>query len=197
MSLDKSQKDFAGKVRCSVRAPVRISCLFGTEDVSGVFKATIENISTGGILLSSLPFIPRTKNVQVMGMLFEYPEFSGRASEVIMQLSLEKLKSFAFRAKVIFVREQKNISEVEHILNSKFGCAFEKLNSDQALFIEQYSQTFAKNIVYILNSIDNSILDEKGQQLIRKLLDLLGYDSNQKISLLKQKLLHDYQSLTD
>ena len=89
------------------------------------------------------------------------------------------------------VRSMEGQSAVDKVFVTKIGCEFVMLDSVIQQAISDYVAIYAKNIIYLLN------LFEKGAKpaLIKNCAKLLGYVRDEKISMLRMQVLHDYQSL--
>ena len=61
--------------------------------------------------------------------------------------------------------------------------------------IKEYVKVFSSNLIYLQVLIDSLNTDEKNIEKARLLASILGYDKDQKISVLFKKVQHDYQSL--
>ena len=59
--------------------------------------------------------------------------------------------------------------------------------------IADYVTTFTKNTVYLLTLFESS--SQHQIELIRMISTFLGYKADEKLPALRQKVLHDYQSL--
>ena len=59
--------------------------------------------------------------------------------------------------------------------------------------IGEYVANFAKNTIHLLTLFESH--SQHQAELIRIISGLLGYRPDEKLSVLRQKVLHDYQSL--
>ena len=96
------------------------------------------------------------------------------------------------------IRTFKGISSVDKVFVQRIGCLFVDLTDGNRKIIQDFIRSVAKKMEYILGlfeSFDNN--DEKNINAIRMMAGILGYDVDQDIRFLRQKLLHDYQSLKE
>jgi hypothetical protein len=186
MSLDRFK-------RTSLRSPLKAFILFENEGY--VFKAQTLNISEGGVLLSDLPIVPEINAIPLMLSIPKFPELSSLSHDVIKNLKIDDLDKDIFRMKARLVRTFEGKSAVDKIFVTQIGCEFVKPSETNIKLISNYVSTFAKNIIYLLNLFESMNKNPKNIELIRVVADLLGYDSNEKIAMLRLKVLHDYQSL--
>lgn len=179
--------------RAHLRAPCFTTILFSDEGY--VFKAETLNISEGGMLLKGLPHFPAAEKVRMMLSLPQYPSF--------INFSLQKLKEFStevFPQKIIrlqshMVRRSGDTTDVDDVFKSKLGIKFDQVERDDQKLIADYVTIFTGNIVYLQTIMEQINSSEEALEKSRALAKILGYDSSQKISVLKKEVLHDYKSL--
>jgi hypothetical protein len=179
--------------RQTLRAPLSVRALYGDEGY--VFRAQIKNISQGGLLLNSLPNIPRIK---VVPLIFELPmlvELSQMDTSDIKKINREELDYKIIRTKIKIVRSFEGKSDVESIFVNNVGGQFISLNKTDESYITDYCSLMSRNVVYLLSLFESGGKGEERSLLLRHCTSLLGYDSSEKLPLLRLKILHDYQSL--
>jgi hypothetical protein len=176
-----------------IRAPLRSTCLFVDGDF--VFKARINNISEGGILLSELPHIPELETFPIMLILTEFPHFQSLSFEDFKKINFDDFPQKVLKTKVRLARSYEGESNIDKIFRKTIGCEFITSNNEFIQEIKIYVETYAKNIVYLLSLFES--LGNKTEQLeaLRNIAHFLGHDRKMKIPLLRAKVLHDYQSL--
>ena len=179
--------------RAHLRAPLKTDALYILDDY--VLKANLLNISEGGFLLENLPRVPEISAIPLMFPLIDYPEFSQLHSDILLSLNVHQLEKRVIRTKARIVRSFEGHSEVDKIFVTKIGCQFVVCSDEARALISQYVSRYAKNLIYYLGLFEGR--GQKGQNLevLRKVADLLGYDSTMQIGMLRLKALHDYQSL--
>ena len=175
--------------RKHLRAPLHTNFLY--KDSRGVRKGTVENISEGGVYLTGLDDTPPN---QIFDVFFDLPEivnFSGLPMSEILSLGRESFKHHVFHAEL----EVKRSNDIGHNNSLAIGCEFFKIDSDQQDLIKRYVSNYATNIVFTLSLFEQGIHRREVKELVMKSVDLLNYPRIEKTADLRQKLLHDYQSL--
>lgn len=175
--------------RLHLRSPLLSDVLYEGDD--HVHRALSVNISEGGILLAHLPHVPEIKALPIMFALPQYPTFSRLSPESIKSLRRETLDVRVIRSKARLVRSFEGHSEVDRVFVHKIGCEFVVMTEPDREAIASYVTVFASNIVYLLSLFQRSAQVDQ----LRHLAGLLGYEASEKLPLLRQKILHDYQSL--
>ena len=84
-------------------------------------------------------------------------------------------------------------SEESNIKN--LGCEFIDIRREAQELIKDYVRTFGVDIVYTLTLFEQGTHKEEVSSLIRKCVELLGYDRAMSMAKIRENLLHDYQSL--
>lgn len=179
--------------RVHLRSPVNDELLYLCDGV--VLKGVCENVSEGGVLLSRLGLVPSNKTFSILLPLIQYPEFSKISPQRIMGIERTSFDIEIIRAKVNIVRSFEGKSEVEKILMKNIGAKFVDLAEKDLYMIQGYVQNFTQNIIYLLTQFQNAGSKTTNIPYLRKMASLLGYDGNLKFPILRQKILHDYQSL--
>lgn len=179
--------------RSHLRAPLKSTCLY--EDDSHVFKGHCQNISEGGILLSELPHVPEVNKLPLMIDLPRFPNFQELALTKLMTLNAKSFERDIIRANCKIVRTFEGKSDVEKIFVAHIGCQFVSRDDEATKKITAYVEIFAKNTIYLLGLFEQLTKNEQNIEVIRSVARCLGYQKDEKLSLLRQKVLHDYQSL--
>lgn len=179
--------------RSFLRAPVNDEILYLCDGY--VLKGKCSNISEGGVLLSELGKVPEKSEFSVLIPLVQYPEFSKLGPQKVISVERASFDIEIIRVKVNVVRSFEGKSEVEKILIKNIGAQFVNLAGADRILIVDFVSTFTKNLVYLLTLFESQSSKGANISYIRKLADLLGYDGSLKLPLLRQKVLHDYQSL--
>jgi len=179
-------------VRGHKRAPFYSWCLYQHEDYG--LKARVLNISEGGLLLESLPAIPAGNSFSVMIDLPLFPHLSMMTMKDLLKLCREELESSVIRAQVEAVRKVEGKSDVDHLFMVKIGSKFIGLGKQEKSRIETYVLSFSKNLVYLLSLFESGVTKPDKILFIKHVAKLLGYNDQQKISQIRQQVLHDYQS---
>lgn len=180
--------------RLHLRAPLASHVLY--EDGDYAFKAQTLNISEGGLLLTKLPHVPEISAIPLMIGLPMFPVLSTLPTQKVLELDFDKLPRQMVRLKARMVRQMENMTAVEKVFVTLIGCEFVGNSEETINIIRHYVQCFAKNTIYLL-----TLFETRGNrggeqlQLLRHTSGLMGYDANMKVALLRQKILHDYQSL--
>jgi hypothetical protein len=178
--------------RRHLRAPLFTEFLY--EDDGHVLKARINNISEGGVLLEALPHVPEINLMPLMIEIPNYPIFANYGKDKLLTIKRETIESEILRVRAKMVRSFEAQSAVDLIFVPKIGCEFVTPSLEFTESIKFYVSTFSKNMIYLLNLFESSSTKHQ-VDVIRHVADFLGYRKDEKISLLRQKVLHDYQSL--
>jgi len=175
-----------------LRAPVRRKILYVDDGFVQSGKAI--NISEGGILLGELPHIPPINVIHMMIDLPQFPDFHSLGSSRLSALKLQHLERKIIRIRARIVRSFEGKSEVEMAFKN-IGCEFVDFKPEIKGEIEKYVSRYARNIIYMLMLFEH--IGRKKEQIeeLRNLCYLLGYNWTEKVPFLRQKILHDYQSL--
>ncbi|GAB4023934.1 MAG: hypothetical protein Fur0010_27180 [Bdellovibrio sp.] len=176
--------------RAHLRAPLKVDLLY--VDDKYVHAARTLNISEGGILIDYMPKVPDIRALPIMMPVVYFPDFTQMSHDEIKALELQHLDKFVMRFRAKIVRSFEGMTDVEKIFVNRIGCEFVKPDMIQKKVIADYVTMFARNIVFLLN------LFQQGQSVVpvlRHTAGLLGYNSEEKLNMLRLKVLHDYQSL--
>lgn len=179
--------------RKHLRAPLKSDILYEMD--GDVLKAHCLNVSEGGILIDQLPCVPEVKVMPIMFAMNLLPNFQGMGRERIMALRKSDLDQVVLRARTKIVRSFDGLSGVDKVFSTHIGCQFVNLEENAQESIKNYVAVFAKNIVYLLTLFESGQNSQEQTHVLRHVGDFLGYDTSIKISQLRQKVLHDYQSL--
>ncbi len=179
--------------RAHLRAPLNSTLLY--EDDGHVFKAATLNISEGGVLIENLPRIPEINAMPLMLDLLFLPEFSRQRMDQLLSKSMSDFERKIFRTKARMVRSFDVKDEVDQIFITRIGCEFVKPPKDSLDLIREYVTRFAKNTIYLLSLFESHGNRPEQIYFLRHISGLLGYASQQPLAILRQKVLHDYQSL--
>jgi hypothetical protein len=172
-----------------LRSPLSVDVLFVAN--GHVHKARTVNISEGGVLLEALPMVPEINAMPLMLPLVQFPSFSKLSHDFLKTMKVELFERTVIRSKARLVRSLKAFSAADKVFVPKIGCEFVLPNEDTKKEVADYVVMSAKNIVFLLGLFERSA----NVDLTRNVAKVLGYDSEQKMILLRQKILHDYQSL--
>jgi hypothetical protein len=177
-----------------LRAPLRKEFLY--EDEGFALKGRIKNISEGGILLSEISKIPEINRLPVLVPILHYPEFSQLGDQKILTMQDDhRFPMTVLRMRARIVRSFKGQTDAEKVFVDNIGCEFVNPTADDISLVRDYVSIFARNVIYMLNLFENSGRSKEQAEIIRKLAKLFGYGMWERMPILRQKLLHDYQSL--
>lgn len=174
-----------------LRAPLITDFLYNDE--GNVLKAKASNISEGGILLENLPHVPESDSMPLILDLPNYPIFSQMNRSRLLNAHNEDLERHIFRVQAKIVRSFEAKSDIDAIFIPKIGCEFVQSGVTAMETISHYVNVFTGNVVFLLSLFENG--SKKDVDAIRQIAGFLGYDSEAKLLVLRQKVLHDYQSL--
>lgn len=176
-----------------VRAPLNSHALYVDEGY--VLKAKTQNISAGGVLLSDLPHVPEINSIPMMFLMPLYPKFAHLSDEEIKNIAASKFPQKVLKVKARLVRSFEGESQVDKILKSSIGLEFYATTEEFDHYVLTYVETYVKNVVYLLSLFESLNKRPQNIEVMKAVAFLLGHDPQQKISLLRAKVLHDYQSL--
>ena len=182
--------------RKSLRAPLKSVILYETK--GKVFRGIIHNISRDGILME-YDSIPENENFSAMIGLSCYPDFSKMNLEEIKGLGKKNAEMEFFfdkqtiRLKIKPVRLFKRVL-LNGVEKKLAGCIFVEISNKDKMAINRYISLFARNMIFLLNLFEGQN-PQNNIEALKTLAFFLGHDKDQEVSLLRQKILHDYQSL--
>tara|TARA_R110000868_G_scaffold83454_1_gene235540 strand:- start:5446 stop:6012 length:567 start_codon:yes stop_codon:yes gene_type:complete len=179
--------------RAHLRAPLHSTLLY--EDDGYVLKARTLNISEGGVLLENLPRIPEINAMPLVLNLMLLPELSKERMDQLLAKSSSQYERLIIRVKARMVRSFEVKEEVDQIFITRIGCEFVKPTAEALAAIKDYVARFAKNTIYLLSLFEGHGNRPEQIYFLRHISGLLGYDSSLPLPRLRQKVLHDYQSL--
>jgi hypothetical protein len=175
-----------------LRAPLNNEFLFEYE--GDALKGRVKNISEGGILIHELQRVPEVNRFPLMIEIPTLPDFNKISNDGFMKFkSLNDFPSQVIRMRGRIVRSFKGQSETQKVFVDNIGCEFFDPEESNIKLIREYVSQYARNIIFLLNQFENNT--GKNADLVRKIAILLGYHQVDRLPLLRQKVLHDYQSL--
>lgn len=174
-----------------LRAPLKTFVLYDDDHFG--FKAQAINISTGGILLENLPHVPEINALPILIDIPLFPIFQNLGIDKIKKLDGQHFSRNIIRTRSKIVRSFEGQSEIDKIFVPKIGCQFVSISSENLKLIDDYVTNFAKNTIYLLTLFESH--NQHQAELVRQISSFLGYCGDEKISILRQKVLHDYQSM--
>lgn len=176
-----------------LRAPLKEKMLFA--DGPYVLKAMALNISEDGLLVDELPSFPESDTVPLMISLPMFPHLKNLSLLQLEMISFSQMTRSIFRAKAKIVRKGELSQDLENIFKTKFGLQFTSIHEDDRKIIQRYVTTFNSNMVHMQTQIDSFNSDDDARRRTRALARVLGYQPDEKISTLRMKITHDYQSM--
>lgn len=179
--------------RAFLRAPLKFNVLYIDDEYC--LKAQILNISEGGLLLENLPHVPEVRAIPLMFPIPLFPELQQLEISELKNLKIDDIQKEIVKVKARVVRSFEGLSDVEKIFVTKVGCEFVALSNQVQSSIANYVRTYAKNLIYFLGLFEGRAGRVDSKLLLPIVADLLGYDNESPVSLLRMKALHDYQSL--
>ena len=177
--------------RAHLRAPLKSKIICTINDQ--VLLGQTMNISEGGVLFSKGPILIQGDEFHLMVDLPDYPYFGDFDKEEILDLEWYSFEREVMRAKAKVMRSFETDFNDEKV--ECYGCSFLKADKDSILFIKNYVESYSKNIVYLLNLLESLGRGPLNLPILRKVGFLMGYNSDDKIHILRSRVLHDYRSL--
>lgn len=182
-----------GFKRASLRAPLNREVIYLCDQYPQ--KAMALNISEGGILLANLPEPPAVKLIHLIIELPLFPDFYSLNPKQLLELKREDFDCLVIRARARIAREFKGLSMVEQVFAHNIGCEFMDTGGEYRKSINDYIARISRNTVFLLNLFESASKKVDQVALIRNLSVLFGHQCDEKMFLLRQKILHDYHSL--
>ena len=127
-----------------------------------------------------------------MFSLPQIPLFSTLAAEERQTIQRESLPAKVFRSEGKITRSLKDYSETEKVFINCMAIQFTDIEYGGEEAIRTYLALMYKNIVYLLSLFEK---DGDCQKQISPFAKLLGYTKTDDFNILRNTLLHDYQSL--
>lgn len=183
-------KDYQRKF---LRAPYGQEILFSDEGF--VYKGKGMNISEGGILLDEIGHIPNDEENNFLAFLPEYPQFKNYSLEKILSFNSEHFTGQIIRFKAKLARRKNSRNHVEGVFQSQIAFEMVDISKVNAMKLSRYIDVFASNLIYLQILLDNINSDKNNIIKFRRLASYLGHNSEDKISVLRVNIEHDYKSL--
>ena len=155
------------------------------------------NISQGGILVESIPEVKVGDVIPIMMELPKIPVFTMLKEKDIFNLDPLKFNRDIIRLQIEVVRVHEGPISFDKSIVPQMGGKFFKSSDNLVKEINDYVGVYKKNVVFLLNLIADLGQGKKQMPLLSHIAYLLGYQIKDSTSLLRQKVLHDYQSLED
>ena len=175
----------------TVRAPLKTMALISYESGSqGVLRGQCLNISEGGALIESFfhPSFIQASRASLIISLPLYPDFH--------HWGLEKIRGMGMGMEAFFDRQTIRLqAQPVRIQGGKVGHRFCQLSKMAKEEIGKYVTRFSQNTLFLLHLLEARGPDREDLETLKMLISLLGHDKNQDLTLLRQKILHDYQGL--
>ena len=172
-----------------LRAPLNSECLIkvGRSLQSGLAS----NISEGGLLLQEFEILPEEKQFSVFMEVPSLPDFTKVTTSELLNLGKETFEHDVIGTIVEVRRSRLN----EESRTYEFGCEFADIRREAQEKISEYVRNFGVNIVFSLTLFEQGTHREEVKVLIRKCVELLNYPADMSMAKIRERLLHDYQSL--
>ena len=173
-----------------LRAPFKLDLLytFGGK----LRKANSLSLSEGGMLLSVHNHLPSAGDeVRALALIPQFPYFKNFTLEKLKTYSPDLLPAKFAKFSLEILRTFTN----EESGKRNMGAKITEINDFDLSKIANYVSVFSSNIIYLLVLMDSIDADKHNHERIRILADIIGYDSSQKLALLRKELEFDYKSL--
>lgn len=182
-----------GYQRKHLRAPCFTQVLYACDDY--IFKAETLNLSEGGMLLKALPHFPSNEVVPSMILIPQYPPFINYSLDKLKEFSQDLFPSKVVRVKARMVRRLGETSNVDEVFKARIGIQFVEVEPDAKKIISDYVSIYSANLVHLQTLIETVNSSEDSLEKSRILAGILGYNPDDKISVLKTRVQQDYKSL--
>ena len=181
--------------RTALRSPMKSQFIYSWD--KKVQRSRTFNISQGGILVEAIPTVKVGDVISIMMELPKIPVFSNLKEQEIRDLVPLKFRRDILRRQIEGVRAHEGPISFDKSIVSQMGGKFFKSSDNLINEINDYVGVYKKNVVFLLNLIADLGQGKKHMPMLAHIAYLLGYQIKDSISLLRQKVLHDYQSLED
>lgn len=179
--------------RVAKRAPLWNEVLVVKGD--DVRKVRAFNISERGILFEEASDLEVGDQICIVIDLHKLVEFKNMDEESLIAFKNRLLDRNIFRLKAKIVRHFTGKAPVDNTEVQQLGASLLDLSDTILNAILEYVEMYKTNVYYLLHLIEKLGRTTEHQSIVKKVADLLGYDSSMKVSHLRQLVLHDYQSL--
>jgi hypothetical protein len=179
--------------RSALRSPMNCQLIYCWKKAVGVSKTL--NISKTGILIKAIDGIKVGEIIDVIIEIPSIPLFSKLESRQIYALKNSSFDRQIVKLKVRIVRLYKGPVPFGEQSLSQMGGEFVHTPSELSLKVESYVDTYKKNLALLLNLMADLGQGKNYLPLLGHTSYLLGYHIKNNLGLLRQKVLHDYQSL--
>jgi hypothetical protein len=190
--MDEAGEEFRRK---NIRAPIKGEFLYDYQDY--LLKGALANISEGGVCVGNLAKIPEVKFISAMFALPLYPDLSHLDQRHLSMQDVEQVEKKVVKATIKIVRSFSGEDRLDGIFLREVGCQFVDLNFEDKNLVIEYVYTFSKNITFLLSLFEsiNKTNDIRLIENLRWCAGFLGYNASVELTKLRQKILHDYQSI--
>ena len=131
----------------------------------------------------------------MMLCLPQLPHFKNFSLEKLKTYNKETLASKVIRFTGQIVRREEYSNRVDGVFDTYIGLQIADIGNIEQKMILDYVDTFTANIVNIIVLLDNLNNDLENIEKLRLICEFLGYNKNEKISILRQILERDYLNL--
>jgi len=181
--------------RGALRSPMKSQFIYSWN--KRVERSRTFNLSQGGVLLEAIPKVQVGDVIPIMMELPKIPIFTNMKEKDILALDPLKFRRDIIRLKIEVVRVHEGPISFDKSIVPQMGGKFFQSSDSLVKEINDYVDCYKKNVVFLLNLIADLGQGKKHMPLLSHIAYLLGYQIKDSISLLRQKVLHDYQSLED
>jgi hypothetical protein len=164
-------------------------CLLKVEDQ--ISKGFVLNISEGGLLISEVESLPQEDQFTVFIEIPLLPDFTKLSTSELMLIGKESFE----REIVGTIVEVRRNQQKEDTKLYEIGCEFVDIRREAQERISDYVRNFSVNTVFSLTLFEQGTHREEVKNLIRQCAGLLNYEPGMSMAKIREKLLHDYQSL--
>ena len=180
--------------RSESRAPLEGRLIGAIE--KKVFTGKTLNIGPSSLLISEdVQALDVDQNVSIM---FEIPllkDLSVMKMEKLMVLTRDDFQKTILRLNACVARKFQGKNPIGENMVDQIALKFVDPSIEIVEFIHKYVTKFKKNLELLLREIESLGSDNRDVHKLRKMSQLLGYGEVQKLSILRQRVTHHYQSL--
>ena len=156
-----------------------------------VYRTQASNISEGGLFMRYAPFVTIPKEtLHFMFCLPTMPRFKNLSSEQIQMQDPLLFPQKVIRISGKIVRSSEITDDATQMVINGFGIEFQRDSQSCLLTIAEYVKTSASNIIYL-----KALMGSGEKEKIRRLLGLMGYPEEAKMSWLRRLVDRDYINL--
>jgi hypothetical protein len=147
------------------------------------------------MLLKNISYVPKSNSIWISLNLPTFPKFKNYDTTQMKSFNFEHFAKRVIMVKALIVRREESDNNLSDLFEIRGGVQFSDIATPDQKLINEYVETCASNLIFLQTLIDTISSDKNNLEKTRILSSILGYGSDEKISLLRKNVLRDYKSL--